>query len=97
MPPADARVGLTVMLEQSYLGTHIRAGRVAKNLTQKTLGELIGTNQSSVAAWESGKVQPKIPVLVTIADVLELDLHDLIDAAAGKPNGLGTMHDPQTT
>lgn len=69
------------MPEQTELGTRIRAGRIAKNLTQKRLGELLGTNQSSIAAWESGKVQPKVAALLATAHILELDPHDLIDAA----------------
>jgi transcriptional regulator with XRE-family HTH domain len=55
--------------------------RVEAGLTQKRLGELLGTNQSSVAAWESGKVVPKVLTLMALAKVLKADVRAFVDAA----------------
>lgn len=56
-------------------------GRVDKGITQKELGAALGTNQSSVSAWEKGTVQPRLRPFLACCRILDLDPHALIDAA----------------
>lgn len=69
---------------QSYV--IIRAARRRAGLTQAGLAALIGTTQSAVARWESGKVSPTVETLERIVracgyalglSLLETNEHDL--------------------
>lgn len=52
------------------IGENIRKLRTEYKLTQKELGELIGTSQQMIAQYETGKRNPKIETLNKIAQVL---------------------------
>lgn len=62
------------------LGHLIRMGRQDKGISQRALGELLGTNQSSVSAWEGGTVLPRLEVILQLCHVLGIDPHALLDA-----------------
>ena len=70
------------------LGATIRDGRLARDLTQEELGDLIGVTQVTVSGWESGKQIPKLPALGDLAKRLKLDagkLYALAGEAAREP------------
>ena len=69
------------------LGNLIRIGRVDAGLSQRGLGELVGTNQSAVSAWEAGGVLPRLDVVLALARVLGVDPHALIDACEDDLDG----------
>lgn len=52
--------------------------RTDMNLSQKEFAEKIGTSQSAINYWENGKRQLRLAQLQKIADVLEIDLVELI-------------------
>lgn len=52
--------------------------RKALNLTQNELAKKIGVTQSAIAAWESGKANPKLSKLNKIAEALNCSAKDLI-------------------
>lgn len=52
----------------------LRTARVMQGLTQRELGERIGSPQSYVARLEAGKTDPKLSSLVEVARALDLDL-----------------------
>ena len=52
------------------VGENIRRIRLERNLTQKQLGELLGTSEAYIRAYESGRRNPKPATLQKIADVL---------------------------
>lgn len=68
--------------EPPLLGRLIRQARLDKQWTQTDLADKMGTIQSTVSSWESGKQQPKIPQILDLARVLEVDRLALIDAVA---------------
>jgi predicted transcriptional regulator len=48
--------------------------RVAMNLSQRELAELVGTTQSAIARLERGGLPPRIDTLLRIAEALDCDL-----------------------
>lgn len=61
----------------SKIGARIREIRQRKGLTQKQLGELCGMADSAIRRYESGRAEPKIKTIETIADALQVNLSEL--------------------
>ena len=61
------------------VGAKIRAARIAKNMTQEELGEILGVQRSAVAKYENGRVvNIKRSTLKKISDVLDIPPFELI-------------------
>lgn len=56
----------------------IAAIRKEKKLSQEKLGELMNMSQRSVAAWEGGERTPSFPVLIELAEKLDVSVDYLI-------------------
>ena len=73
------------------LGEAIRQARLARNMTQETLGRLIYRSQSRVSEIEAGAVPATIEDLVRIGDVLDSHAVDCALAAAVTHGRLGLV------
>lgn len=60
------------------LGERVCKSRLNRNLTQKELGNLILLSRVSVTNIEKGKQTVQVHILKKIADVLKIDVIDLI-------------------
>ena len=60
------------------IGTLIKAARQARKLTQKQVGEALGIDGRHVQAWEAGRRNPGPKHLAKLAEVLGLDVRDLL-------------------
>jgi transcriptional regulator with XRE-family HTH domain len=60
------------------MGGKIRAARKAKKMSMESLGELINMNISNISFIERGKTNPHLLTLKSIADVLKVNLRDLL-------------------
>lgn len=60
------------------IGERIRNYRKAGNLTQKQLGELSGTSETTIKQYETGKRQPRVDQLYKIATALNVLVENLI-------------------
>lgn len=60
------------------IGEKIKNYRKAAGLTQKKLGELSDTSESTIKQYESGKRQPRIEQLQKIADTLNIPISSLL-------------------
>lgn len=74
------------------IGEKIRNYRKVAGLTQKRLGELCGVATGTVQQYELGKRQPRIEQLQKIADVLKVQITDLINDYYGDPEGVSPEH-----
>ncbi len=77
------------------IGEKIRSARLAKNMTQAELGELLGVQKSAIAKYESGRVvNIKRSTLKKISDILEIRPSELIFDAEVKndPVGMAERH-----
>ena len=62
----------------NIVGHNIRRVRMARNLTQTDLGEMLGRNQRTISNWEHGKRDPGSDNLRMIADALDISPTELI-------------------
>lgn len=62
------------------VGENIKKFRLARNLTQKQLGELVGASEAYIRAYESGRRNPKPASIEKIATALKVD----VDVLMGK-------------
>lgn len=61
------------------IGQKIRSARIAKDLTQEELGNLVGLQKSAIAKYENGRVvNIKRSTLQKLAQALDLKGSDLI-------------------
>lgn len=49
-----------------------------KNLKNKWLAEQLGRDQATVSKWVTNSAQPSLDMLIKIAQVLDVDIKDLI-------------------
>jgi len=62
----------------TIIGARIRAARHRRGLSQKQVGDALGINDRHVQAWEAGRRNPGPKHLAKLADVLGLDVLDLL-------------------
>jgi transcriptional regulator with XRE-family HTH domain len=60
------------------MGGKIRAARKAKKLLMQYVGDATKMNISNLSFLERGKTNPHLLTLKSIAEVLEIDVKDLI-------------------
>ena len=65
------------MLETASLN-RIKAVLADKQKTSKWLAEQLGKSETTVSRWASNKIQPSLEQLFEIANVLDIDVKDLI-------------------
>lgn len=51
---------------------------VEQNITGKWLAETLGKNEATVSRWCTNESQPSLETLVKIANVLKVDVKDLL-------------------
>lgn len=65
---------------ESSFAKNFKALRKERNMTQAEMGEILKISSMTVRRWENGSREPKMSTIEKIADVLEVDLLDLISA-----------------
>jgi transcriptional regulator with XRE-family HTH domain len=63
---------------QNRLAENIRLLRQQKNLTQAALAEVFDLNRTTVSAWEDGRAEPRVALLLALASYFEITLDVLI-------------------
>lgn len=56
----------------------IKAVLAEKNISSKDLAKQLNKTESTVSRWCTNDVQPSIPVLSQIADILDVDVRELL-------------------
>lgn len=77
--------------EHYNLKTKLRKMRVARDLTQKQLGEKLGIDASTISRFEKGEMMPSAEELQTLADFFGLSIDYLLDDE-NKRFYLATIH-----
>ena len=76
----DGSDEMSDMSVKRRVGLRVRAAREAAGMTQEQLSARIGLNRSSVANIELGNQELTVSRLAIVAEVLHLDLADLVGA-----------------
>ncbi|MGW3023227.1 helix-turn-helix domain-containing protein [Streptomyces sp. NPDC001221] len=67
-----------VLTRRRAIGDHVRAARLARHLTQETLGKLTGLDRKTINRIEQGAHATLVDHLILIADTLDIPLADLV-------------------
>lgn len=62
----------------SSIHTNLKELRTEKGLTQEEVGNRIGLTRQALSAYESGKRQPGIDILVKLAEIYEVDIETIL-------------------
>ncbi len=68
------------------VGKNIKRFREQKNIRQEELAEKLNVTRQAVSNWETEKTEPDIDTLHKIADILEVDIEELIYGNKRKVN-----------
>ena len=60
------------------IGTRIKTARQARGLTLDAVGDALGIDGRHVQAWEAGRRSPGPKYLTSLAEVLGLEITDLL-------------------
>lgn len=63
----------------NYLSKNIRYLRKSRKWSQETLAKQLGVKRSSIAAYESKNVRPRLDFIVNLSRLFELNMADLIE------------------
>ena len=78
---AENSLSKEIGLDPLILGRRIRHFRNRRGFTLDRLGEMVAKPAPYLSLLENGKKEPKIGLLVDIAEALEVDVSELIDAS----------------
>ena len=62
----------------SSIHFYLKEARIDKSLTQEEVADRIGLTRQAVSAYESGKRQPGIDILMKLAEVYEVNIENLL-------------------
>lgn len=60
------------------LNQRIRELRLAKNISQVKLAELLGVTKQSISNWENDNIQPSIEILIKLAKIFDVSTDYLL-------------------
>lgn len=60
------------------LGLQIKKRRTELNMTQQELAQKLAVSRSAVSNWEIGRNYPDIQLIVTLSDILDISLDNLL-------------------
>jgi len=69
------------------VGQNVRRLRLAANLSQEAVAELMGVDRAYVSALELGKRNPTVITLWQVAEALQVRLADLVNEDNGTLSG----------
>ena len=76
-------------MDYYVIGQRIRKTRKAHGLSQEQLAELVGISTTHMSHIETGNTKLSLPVLVSLAEALELSTDDLL--FCGSPTERGSV------
>ena len=62
----------------NYFKNNLRVLRFAKNQTQKQVAAMLDVKERTYQAYEEGRAQPNNQLLITIANLQGVTIHDLV-------------------
>ena len=60
------------------LGQNIKLLRKLKGASQSGLGALVGATRSQIASYESGAIEPRFRILLSLSDLFHISIEDLL-------------------
>lgn len=70
---------LNIQMEENINLNRLKVALVERNKTSKWLAEQIGKSETTVSRWASNKSQPSVEQLFAIAEILNMDVRELLN------------------
>lgn len=70
---------LNIQIEENINLNRLKVALVERNKTSKWLAEQIGKSETTVSRWASNKSQPSVEQLFAIAEILNMDVRELLN------------------
>ena len=80
-------------MNQEKIGKFIATCRKEKNMTQEQLAEKIGVTDKSISRWENGKTMPDLSMIPILAEILGVDVSELLNGRKMTKEELINMRD----
>ena len=65
-------------MTETIMLNRIKVALAERQKTSKWLAEQLGKSETTVSRWASNRVQPSVEQLFKIADILEMDVKELL-------------------
>ncbi len=78
----DARITQpknTIQMEENINLNRLKVTLVERNKTSKWLAEQMGKSETTISRWASNKSQPSVEQLFAIAEILNMDVRELLN------------------
>ena len=66
-------------MEENINLNRLKVTRVEGNKTSKWLAEQMGKSETTISRWASNKSQPSVEQLFAIAEILNMDVRELLN------------------
>lgn len=66
-------------MKNNIFGKRLKELRIEKGLSQQKLGEIFGFCNQTVSFWESGRREPDLDTLLSIAHYFNVPLEELLE------------------
>ena len=80
-------------MDQKKTGEFIKQKRMEKGITQQELAERLGVSNKTVSRWETGVYMPDISLLAPLAEILGVEVSDILSAETARSAGSRTTID----
>ena len=67
-------------MDRNDLAEKLTAFRHQNGLSQRELGDMLSVSNKAVSKWENGESMPKTSTLIKIADIMKIDVSELLGA-----------------
>ncbi len=95
MTPTVSALRKLALADKTTIGNTIKAARVARGLTLQNVAESLGLrSRQQIYEWESGRVCPGPKHLAKLADVLGLDVLELLPSPRAASAALTATDNP---
>lgn len=85
------------MSKSHQIGLIIRSCRESRGISQEYMADMLDIGQSAYAYLESGKTMLSIDRLMRITEILELDIHQIIEESISSRKNMGGVEYWQQT
>ena len=66
------------------ISDNIKALRMQKGMTQKTLADMLHVTPQAVSRWENGDVEPSVDTISEIATIFEVTIDEIVNGSDKK-------------
>lgn len=71
-------MSIIILVMKNTFPKNFKELRLSESMTQSQVAKLLKTTQRKVSYWESGKIEPDLDTLISIAEMFDVSVDELI-------------------